>query len=269
MTRTVDKYMVQRQAPSRLRRMIQGGVLGLGAPLGWIFLERALSLHRLVPPSYQLSLFAYMCLGTMTVFAAFGYVLGKAEENFAHLSMVDDLTGLFNTRMFHVTFDREFANALRYKSSLGLAIIDLDHFKRVNDTYGHKAGDAVLAAVAHTITVQVREGDIVARIGGEEIAVIMPQTDCHGGRVLAERIWRAISATEVPLDDGRILHINASIGVACTDAFPAKVPHGLFVLADRAMYHAKQTGRNKVVMIQEVPGIGVDQDTPVECRVKE
>ena len=154
----------------------------------------------------------------------------------------DALTGLANRRAFEDTMRRMLAQADRTVSPLAALAIDLDHFKRVNDVYGHEQGDNVLAAVGDTLGSTVRASDFVARYGGEEFIVLAPDTDASSAMVLAEKLRRAIATIGLPSGGGTI---TGSIGVA---AFPE---HGtdaeiLLRAADRALYAAKEHGRNRI-----------------------
>ena len=152
----------------------------------------------------------------------------------------DSLTKLYNRRVFELFFQQETAAARRYKRPLSLVIMDLDHFKAVNDTYGHQAGDRVLEEVARMLRDQTRNCDLPARWGGEEMAVLLPETDQRGAETMAESLRRKIEAHPFP-DVG---NITASFGVATMSGVDAE----LFSLADKALYQAKESGRNKVVL---------------------
>ena len=232
---------------SPLLRLVQGGLLGVGAPLGWHLIRHLFSLTP-ENPSYEMVLDSYMMLGTIFVFSCFGYVIGKKEEAFAEQSMVDALTSLYNARQFKITLQKEFARAKRVHAPLALLVVDIDFFKRVNDTYGHPSGDAVLAAVAHELVMQVREADTVARVGGEEFAVILPGTDLDGACVLAERMREEVSKLSIALPVRKSISVNVSIGVASTEVTDGQTSGMLYACADKALYTAKETGRNKVAV---------------------
>lgn len=169
------------------------------------------------------------------------------------LALRDVLTGAFNSRAYHAMGDRLVAAARRSGRPFAVLFVDLDHFKTINDTWGHEAGDAVLRAVGRCLADGVREGDVVGRIGGEEFSVLLPDTDVEGARVLAERLRLAIELLR-PLAGGQPLPVTASIGVAAhgPDAAagegvePASSLREIQRSADQAMYEAKRTGRNRV-----------------------
>jgi diguanylate cyclase (GGDEF)-like protein/PAS domain S-box-containing protein len=154
----------------------------------------------------------------------------------------DALTGLVNHATFHVALSDAFHEALRERRGLALAVIDLDRFKALNDTLGHRAGDVALAAIGDLLRRHARRGDVVGRTGGEELAWLMPDTRLEGGRTAAERLRAAIAEAPVGGPGG----VTASIGVTelrTSDADPDEV----FRRADAALYDAKETGRDRVV----------------------
>jgi diguanylate cyclase (GGDEF)-like protein len=165
------------------------------------------------------------------------------------LSLTDPLTGLWNYRYLQVSMHREVERANRFDRPLSVLALDLDRFKQVNDTYGHPAGDAVLAEVARRLREEVREVDLLFRQGGEEFVVLLPETDLDGAERAAERICQALRATPVRLsadDPGYgelVASITASIGVA---VYPRHGETGAEVMeaADDALYQAKAEGRD-------------------------
>lgn len=229
------------------RRTLQGALLSLAVPGGWALIMTLTASWPLAQTRYHCWLFGYMFLGSALAFCCFGYLIGRNEERFSELSLNDYLTKLFNARYFHERLLKEFANAKRYGSPLTLALLDLDHFKQVNDAYGHPAGDHALKIVAQTVSETVRQGDTLARIGGEEFGVIMPQTSTEQGFVLAERIRRAVKKRDIPLPGRGNINIRISLGVAGSDAIQAESAAGLFAAADQALYAAKRAGRDRVV----------------------
>src|SRR5215207_1096871 len=161
-------------------------------------------------------------------------------------AVTDELTGLANVRAFLSTLDRELERGRRFDTPLGLIMLDIDDVKRVNDSYGHQQGDEVLAQVAAVVRDQTRELDIAARYGGEELAVILPQTGASGAELLAKRMRAAVELLQVPRVGGKgTLSVTASFGVA---AMPdsARERGGLIAAADAALYAAKRAGKNRV-----------------------
>lgn len=158
---------------------------------------------------------------------------------------IDPLTGLSTRRRFLEALDLELRQASRQGSALSLLMLDVDHFKRVNDTYGHPTGDAVLAALGRLIARAVRTSDVVGRLGGEELALLLPGTDAAGALEIAERLRKNIEQASVPDGDGGHITFTVSVGVA--EVGPtATTSAELMAEADRALYVAKNRGRNRV-----------------------
>ncbi len=176
-------------------------------------------------------------------------VLVKQLEVAAHR---DEKTGLYNTSGWHALAERTLAAAARQHTTFGLLMLDLDHFKQVNDTYGHLAGDAVLKAVAQSIISAVRgRGDAVGRFGGEEFVVLLPGITQPDIGAVAERVRGAISALKVPAGQLSITGLTVSIGIAVYPTAGTSLQR-LLDAADTALYHAKATGRNKVVHVADL-----------------
>ncbi len=173
---------------------------------------------------------------------------GRAEIERLHgLAITDGLTGLANFRFFQDRLREEFLRAQRYDASLSLVMMDLDHFKSINDNFGHQAGDEVLMAAAGAIKAQVRETDLVARYGGEEFVVLLPQTHLPGALTVAERIAAGLRAMKLRTPG---LRVTASFGLA---GFPGRSIHShelLLRAADQALYRAKGDGRDKISLFQ-------------------
>lgn len=156
----------------------------------------------------------------------------------------DALTGVGNRFAFSRTFEREQLLAKRHGSDLALLILDIDHFKRVNDEFGHLAGDKVLRCVADAMTDVMRATDEIFRYGGEEFTAILPTTDDSGAYVIAERIRKRVEQLEVQFEQ-RVIKVTMSIGVASTAGIDAAAQ--LFEQADNNLYQAKRSGRNRVI----------------------
>ena len=173
------------------------------------------------------------------------------EEKLSALAMTDGLTGLANRRAFDEALEREWRRTLREGAQMSLLLLDIDHFKRFNDLYGHQVGDDCLRAVAQAANGAVRQSDIVARYGGEEIAIILPHVDAEGAAETAEKVRAAIEAlrlthAENPEGEG---HLTVSIGAATALARiggTIRMPESLLLTADTALYKAKHAGRNCV-----------------------
>lgn len=168
------------------------------------------------------------------------------EARYQKLARTDWLTGLTNRRKLMEIGAREVARARRYGAPLAVVLIDLDHFKKVNDTHGHIAGDRVLARAAAVFAAAIRDVDTVARFGGEEFAILLPDTDARGALEVAERCARKLAAAPLDVGAAEPLVVTASMGVADT-AGPSADLEDLLRRADDAMYRAKQGGRNRIV----------------------
>jgi diguanylate cyclase (GGDEF)-like protein len=168
--------------------------------------------------------------------------LHQAQSQLARMALSDGLTGLFNRAYFDATIEQEAARSLRSKKPLSLLFIDLDFFKKINDTHGHQAGDRALEEVALVLREQSRNSDTVCRYGGEEFAIILPETPRAHAQMVAERIRRKVSA----LDCG--FPVTASIGINCGERPEGLVPQALIAGADKALYVAKRNGRNRCEM---------------------
>ncbi len=171
-----------------------------------------------------------------------------AERELERLSRTDPLTGLANRRHFMQLVEQELNRTFRYGGDLAVLMLDVDHFKTINDTYGHQVGDQVLKKLSVVYDATLREVDVVGRIGGEEFAILLPQTDKSQAVVVAERLRQTIAETAVPLGDGVPLHFHVSIGVSVASVGMDQrlTIDNLLAQADRAMYAAKNGGRNRV-----------------------
>jgi diguanylate cyclase (GGDEF)-like protein len=176
-----------------------------------------------------------------------------AQERLKRLGLTDGLTGVQNRRYFEHRCPVEVSQARRYKHPLACMFVDIDKFKRINDLHGHPTGDKVLRSVASEIQAQLRSGDTIARYGGEEFVVLLPQSELHHARQIAERIRSRIEAMDFPAESGQAaIKVTISIGLSM---LPARIVSGendqladqLVAAADKALYQAKHGGRNRVV----------------------
>ncbi|HEY8550710.1 MAG TPA: GGDEF domain-containing protein [Vicinamibacterales bacterium] len=167
------------------------------------------------------------------------------HEAIYNLVIRDGLTNVFNRRRFQEELDREFQRARRYLRPLSLVLFDVDHFKRINDTYGHVSGDTVLRTLAHTVGSLLRPEQLLARVGGEEFVVLCPETARDGAGALAERL-RAASETLDVTSRGCRIAVTCSFGVAELEP-SMRSAEELYAAADHALYMAKSAGRNRVV----------------------
>jgi diguanylate cyclase (GGDEF)-like protein len=189
-----------------------------------------------------------VCVAT-ALLSLFAYLVRRLRDREARLvwiSTTDALTGIANRRHFIDLFDTEFERARRYGTTLACVVIDLDHSKRVNDKYGHLAGDRVLATAARIFREQIRTHDVLARWGGEEFVALLPQTDLPGAEAVAERCRATLEKTSIDLADGVSIRVTASLGIACHPFPAAKSGEDLLHRADTALYAAKESGRNRM-----------------------
>ncbi|MFI5297945.1 MAG: diguanylate cyclase [Polyangiales bacterium] len=158
----------------------------------------------------------------------------------------DPLTRAYNRKHFHERLAAELAHAARHRTHLSLVMLDIDHFKRVNDTHGHPAGDAVLRAIAGAVMKVVRVEDVFARVGGEEFALLARGVDGPSATAFADRLRRGVERLPV-IHEGTELHVTASFGVAAVSELPSSDATALIKLSDERLYAAKNGGRNRVV----------------------
>jgi diguanylate cyclase (GGDEF)-like protein len=170
------------------------------------------------------------------------------------LSITDGLTRLYNHRYFQDELARAFDESKRYGRPLSLAMVDIDFFKKINDSYGHAVGDEVLKCVSHLFGESVRSTDLVARYGGEEFAVMMPETGLDDALISAEKIRSLLELYPVPTQAGP-LPVTISIGVSSVPRTRIRSPKEMVVAADRALYRAKKGGRNRVEAERRTEGL--------------
>jgi len=198
-------------------------------------------------------------LSTFSHLAASAIENARLYASAVEQSVTDALTGLPNRRQFDVRIAEEIERARRYGKGFSLMMLDIDHFKRINDQHGHDGGDAVLRHLGGILLGQVREVDFAARYGGEEFIFILPETEGPGARLVAERIRNAIAASPCPLPNGSAIRVTASIGIAtypiCGDNIEELSRH-----ADQALYVAKESGRNRVVLYDETLKAELERD---------
>jgi diguanylate cyclase (GGDEF)-like protein len=173
----------------------------------------------------------------------------RAHDELERLARYDTLTGLLNRRALLERLEEWLRHVQRYGGKFCVIMLDLDHFKQVNDDYGHQVGDRVLAHTAEVLRQGLRQTDIVGRYGGEEFLVVLPHTDCIGARVVAERIRTRMTRTSMDNGKGYTFAITVSLGIAAhldNDDVDSLVSR-----ADRALYNAKENGRNRVKVLEE------------------
>ena len=172
--------------------------------------------------------------------------LQAANAKLRGMAFRDGLTGLYNHRYFQECMDKEISQAMRYQRPLALIMMDLDHFKRINDDHGHPAGDAVLETISATIQQTVRRSDTVCRYGGEEFSIVLPETTLKGAVILAERLRKIVDQLVIPVNQVDI-HTTVSVGLTTWEPGSATTNKDAIIdAADRALYKSKNNGRNKV-----------------------
>jgi len=248
----------RRPMPGRGRWMLVAGatVLGtilllraLGMLLGWLDAGDALDNYR-----WQAMLVLVAMVAVLSFGLGFVYMnLERAERRSFELAMRDVLTGLANRRAILDLLRSSVARARRQGQWLSVLMVDIDHFKAVNDNHGHQAGDAVLRQVAQTLASRLRAQDQIGRFGGEEFLVLLPDTQAEGARVLADALRQAVQQTSTPWGGQQIV-VTISIGVCGHPLSEHDGPESLIEAADRAMYQAKRLGRNRVELASEESG---------------
>jgi len=170
--------------------------------------------------------------------------LAQQNNTLERLASTDALTGLTNRRRFLESLENERSRIERYGGSLSLIMFDIDHFKKVNDSWGHAVGDAVLCEIARDALQFLRRADSAARYGGEEFVILLPETELPGAALIAERLRQLVADTVIAHDQGPTISVTISIGVASLE--PYESGDELLSRADKAMYQAKNNGRNRV-----------------------
>lgn len=235
-----------------------GALLSLGAPLGLAIVRGRRTRQRLgfdaVAAEIQSdpATYGYVLTSTFCVFSAWGFLMGRNADALLKLSSTDPLTSLYNGRVFHERLEEEVERAKRYGLPLSLLIVDLDGLKAINDTHGHRAGSAALVRVAHCVREGLRVSDVGARWGGDEFAILAPNTDLASALALAERIRAAVATRTTLLPLG----LSVSIGVA-SRASRQHMPwtaQELLSEADALMYDAKRAGKNRIAFSSQGRG---------------
>lgn len=213
------------------------GMVGLIVPMG----EARMTVKRLVIESI---------LSTLINVVGSVRAIEKHTEDLEYFATRDPLTRLYNQRMFWSLLEYEIGRAHRHEYRFGLMVIDLDDFKRVNDRYGHGFGDDYLRRVADLLQNGLRDGDIVARYGGDEFVAILPDADDRTVQQVGERLLARVQETVIAAPDGESLRLSLSIGLAVgpAESGPAATGQALFSLADQAMYRAKMAGKNRLAV---------------------
>jgi diguanylate cyclase (GGDEF)-like protein len=199
--------------------------------------------------------------------------LHKKLEELSSLSEIDRLTGLLNRRGLERVLEMEIERAQRTRSSLGLALLDLDDFKLINDRYGHSAGDAVLEAFASILKTNIRKTDRAARFGGEEFVLLLPGTGLIQAQNFLKRILELVRSLSVPVqhpDHGQVeLGLTCSVGLACFRGRKDVTGPELLDWADKAMYHAKHDGKDRIALAPLADTVDWERDSQVHQDEKQ
>ena len=198
--------------------------------------------------------------------AAFTQLAARVGDTWTQAT-VDPLTGIANRQTVLHRLEEELARASRYRRPLSVILVDLDHFKRANDTYGHAAGDVILRQVAQVLAANVRAVDVAGRYGGEEFLIVLPETDADAAASLAEKLRRIVSGTEIRLPDGEITSVTMSAGVAGGAGEVLRLD-ALVRDADAALYSAKALGRNQVYVFRETGDEGTIRRAPIAADAR-
>jgi len=191
---------------------------------------------------------ACVTLVDVTDTAIYQKMLKEALESLAEASHRDGLTGIYNRHHLEESFAREFSRARRYGGTMSLVMLDIDLFKSINDTFGHLAGDEVLRSTSKQLGALLRQTDILGRYGGEEFALLLPETNLNGAQILAERILQQVAETTVPYND---ITIQVTISAGIAQYHEGMLRHeDLIKAADDALYQAKENGRNCICCAQ-------------------
>lgn len=223
-------------------RASYGLALALCAPLGWVMLQYFAGRNPLSEDQIDYLLYGYITFATAFAFSMLGFVIGRREQTITDLALSDSLTGLYNKRYFQTRLEQEFERYARYRTPVSIVQVDLDHFKLVNDTWGHQAGDMILKEVAKVILSNLRTGEIAARVGGEEICIIVCNSETDAAFKLSERLRNAIRSRRFRWHHDEI-NITASFGIAGANE-SMHTMHDLYEEADKALYASKQKGRD-------------------------
>jgi diguanylate cyclase (GGDEF)-like protein len=181
---------------------------------------------------------------TIFKFLSGGNVENAYHEEIYRLMTIDGLTQVFNKRYFMESLERELSRSRRYRRELSLIMFDIDHFKKINDSYGHLAGDAVLKQLCQVVHSKIRREDLLCRYGGEEFAILLPEIDIQNAEVTAEKIRSLVEQTPFTFEQTNI-PVTISLGVCCAETESIDVD-SFIKLADSKLYEAKKSGRNQV-----------------------
>ena len=242
--------MLFHKLSNRYRFAILGALLSIGAPLGWFIAS-----FYIPEDYYRESLYLYELIGTMLVFSAFGFFLGNSQDLLYKVVDQDHLTELLNQRSFFRRADDLYRLGIHHQDQMVMIMMDIDKFKKVNDTHGHLMGSKVLKDIAKIIKASLRETDLASRYGGDEFAICLPRTGLQQGIDVAERIRSKIEETTFTYQQNQI-QVTTSLGVCAASCIKEVSMKDLIQWADQSLYKAKQEGRNKVYAETELAHLG-------------
>lgn len=207
-------------------------------------------LHAVAWHWWQARMAVFTAVNSLLIVVLTSYIINRwraREERIRQLSNHDDLTGLANRRHLGRMLLTEFERARRYGRHLSCAIVDLHHFRTVKDTHGHQVGDRLLEATARLVAQMTRRSDVIARYGGDEFMLVLPETPTEGAREFAERCRKTIEASSIECG-GLIVRATASVGIGTIDHPDVHCVDDLIRITDKALYAAKEQGRNRVLI---------------------
>lgn len=238
---------------TRARRAIEACGLAIGAPVGWLLIRFIQGVGPVSALGSNPVLYLYLFGATATAFAMFGFIIGTHEDHLVELmallatdALTDVLTGLPNRRYFDQRLMEEWAISGRLGTVLALGMFDIDHFKVVNDRFGHPTGDRLLQAIAAAMSGVLRAGEVLARVGGEEFAVLFLGDGATMGASACDRLRTAAAAVRISTPAGEDIGVTVTAGVATSADASVISSDALYAAADRMLYRGKREGRNRV-----------------------
>jgi two-component system cell cycle response regulator len=233
--------------PLGIRSIVVVPVIFRDEVIGTLFLRTSRAGHIFTKREINLCI-AFAKASANALYNAFLYEkLDREKTKLEKLAITDYLTGIYNIRYFYNRLDEEYSRAVRYNAPLCCIMFDIDYFKKINDTYGHRTGDIVLREFAQLVKRRTRKSDVLARYGGEEFILLLPQTSLDGAIIKAERLRTIVREHKIRSLKGNY-NITVSIGIACSADSNVKTSDDLINLADNAMFKAKNKGRDQVVI---------------------
>jgi len=252
---------------TRAPRVLMAAFLVPFAVLEFVRAWVAFGMHLLPDSTFPslvfISAVTYIVNVSLLPLAVIWMMNSRLESELQQQIVVDELTNVYNRRGLAPALERELAHYRRYREDFSLVLLDLDHFKQLNDTYGHAAGDAALIGVAEILRGRLRDTDVLARIGGEEFLILLPHTTLAAAQQTVEMLWQALREKTLMLS-GASVQVTASWGIANTSGCADTSAQELFRQADFALYRAKKSGRDRVCIFSPYDEIGEYQSSASE-----